>query len=184
MLSSKFFRGLCAVFVLLLGASFATASPVAVNAELGPRTPTEDTAVAARASGGGWCWPFCNPFSGGVPNAPNHFDFRPPASTARAQYFDTPDNQVTLRAETQTTGAVLVTVSVGTRYTLPAHAEINVRLLVRGTHIDFNHANLEFGSETAVVRITPEQAAAFRTGERSEDGSFTIRLLYRLGQDL
>ncbi|GKT85723.1 hypothetical protein Ct61P_03573 [Colletotrichum tofieldiae] len=84
----------------------------------------------------------------------------------------------------QVTGAVLVTVSVGTRYTLPANAEINVRLLIRNTHFDFNHASLEFGSETALLRITPEQAAQFRSGERSEDGSFNIVLLYKLGQDL
>ncbi|KXH67699.1 hypothetical protein CSAL01_08973 [Colletotrichum salicis] len=184
MLSQNFFRGLCALFIVLLGASFTTASPIAVNADLAVRTLAEDTSVAARASGGGWCWPFCNPFSRGVPNAPSRYNFRPPASTARPQYFDTPDNQVTLRAETQASGAVLVTVSVGTRYTLPAGAEINVRLLVRGTNIDFNHADLSVGSETAVVRITPEQAAGFRTGERSEDGSFAITLLYKLGQEL
>ncbi|KAL5584194.1 hypothetical protein FOVSG1_015545 [Fusarium oxysporum f. sp. vasinfectum] len=181
MQSPKFFRSLCALFVVLIGTHLASASPVAIST---PQAATAGASAVARQSGGGWCWPFCNPFNRGVPNTPNRFNFRPPPSTARASYSDTPDTQVTLRAETQTTGAVLVTVSVGTHYTLPAHAQIDVRLLVRGTHIDFNHSNLGIGSETAIARITPEQAATFRTGERSTDGSFEITLLYRLDQDL
>ncbi|KAF5578877.1 hypothetical protein FPCIR_11383 [Fusarium pseudocircinatum] len=173
--SLKFFRSLCALFVILIGVHLTSASPVG----------TASGFVFARRSGGGRCWPFCNPFNGGLPNAPNRYTFRPPPSTVPARYYDTPDTQVTLRVETETTGAVVVIASVGTRYNLPAHAEVNVRLQVRGgTNIDFNHANLGLGSETAVARIPADQAAGLRTGERSDDGSFGITLLYKLNQDL
>lgn len=173
--SFKFFRSLCALFVILIGAHLTSASPVDTASSFG----------VARRAGGSWCWPFCNPFNGGVPNAPNRFTVRAPPSTVNGRYYDTPDTQVTFLVRTDTTGAVEVTASVGTRYTLPAHAEINIRLQVRGgTTIDFNHANLGLGSETAVARIPADQAARLRTGERADDGSFGITLLYRLDQDL
>ncbi|KAF5711553.1 hypothetical protein FMUND_8948 [Fusarium mundagurra] len=177
--SLKLFRSLCALFVILIGAHLTSASPVGTAGDF----------VVTRRSGSGWCWPFCNPFNGGVPDAPNRYTFRTPASTststAPARYYDIPDTQVTLRVENEPTGAVVVTASVGTRYTLPAHAEINVRLQVRGgVNIDFNHANLGLGSETAVARILADQVRDLITGERSDDGSFGITLLYKLDQDL
>ncbi|KAL0939648.1 uncharacterized protein CTRU02_206258 [Colletotrichum truncatum] len=181
MQSPNLFRSLCALFVVLIGAHLVSTSPVAISS---PQAATADNSVITPRAGGGWCWPFCNPFNRGLPNTPTRYDFRPPASTARALYLDTPDTQVTLRVETQTTGAVVVLASIGTHYRLPAHAEINVRLLIRNSHFDFNHSNLQIGSETAVVRISPEQAASFRTGDGGSDGSFKITLLYKLGQDL
>ncbi|VTT72276.1 unnamed protein product [Fusarium fujikuroi] len=173
--SLKFFRSLCTLFVILIGAHLTSASPVGTASGFG----------VARRAGGSWCWPFCNPFNGGAPNNPNRFNFRAPPSTVTGRYYDTPDTQVTVFVRTDTTGAVEVTASIGTRYNLPTHAEINVRLQVRGgTNIDFNHANLALGSETAVARISADQAAGLRRGEGADDGSFGITLLYRLDQDL
>ncbi|OHE92913.1 hypothetical protein CORC01_11780 [Colletotrichum orchidophilum] len=182
MQSPKLSRGICALFVVLMAATFTTASPVAVNSQPGPAV--DDTSIAPRASGGGWCWPFCNPFLRGV-NTPSTYNFRTPPSTAvRPQYFDVPGNQLTIAVQTMTTGAVQVTVSLARGYTPPSHAQINVRLRVGTVNIDFNHANLQFGSETAGVEIPAEQAAEFRTAQRPTDGSFTIKLLYELDQDL
>jgi hypothetical protein len=175
MILPKTFRVLSALLLLWVGLSSSAALPV---------TDTSDTNLSPRQSGGGWCFPFCNPFSGPV-NRPGHFNFDVPLFNGNSRWVDVPSSGISVRAETLNTGVVLVSVGLQANYHVPPNAEINIDLRHgRSRIIQLSRSALDVGSESAFARIPASDVQGFVRAARRGDGSFTLQLRWHLGQDL